>query len=423
MADADWQPEIKRLLAQIETLRNRLTRQKMHMSSMMLITQAINENVGAQALYASLSYSLNFEMQIKRHCLLYNDKGRWEPVSHAGVSLEYLNLDTISTDLSELGPGRRRLERDDHLFMSQFSYGLPVMHKNTPLAYLFIGDLQADNDDQERMALFDSVTAFTNIIIMAIENKRLFKEQMSQKIMESELEFASKIQQMLIPDQLPNGALYELSGIYQPHYKVGGDYYDVVELPDGKLAFCIADISGKGMAAALLMANFQAIFYSLITRPLTLEEIIQEMSRSVHRVTKGDRFITVFLAKYEPATRTLHYINAGHTPPFLLMGDEVHRLQNGTMIIGYEPELPFVEIGGICLTEPAILFSYTDGLTDLRNPFDQTFDDDLLEAYLRENAHLPAKELNTRLLHHIETFRDTEPYPDDVTVLTCRMFY
>jgi phosphoserine phosphatase RsbU/P len=419
---ADWQHEIKKLLAQIEHLHNRLARQKMHMNSMMLVTQAINENVGASVLYDKLSYFLSFEMQIDRHCLLYFENSEWTIVSQKGLSVGVLEVSKLPRKIAELGNSRRQLKDSEDSFFAQFSFGLPVTHKTTPLAYLLIGGLRSDVEDHDLMSQLDIVTAFTNIIMMAIENKRLFKEQMTQRALETEIELASNIQQMLIPDALPDGDLYELSGIYQPHYKVGGDYYDVVELPDGKLAFCIADVTGKGMAAALLMANFQAIFYSLITRALTLEEIIEEMNRAVFRVTKGDRFITLFLGKYEPATRTLHYINAGHTPPFLLMGDQVHRLKNGTIIIGIEPELPFIEIGGICLTEPAMLFTYTDGLTDLRNPEGDEFSDDMLEAYLRDNVDLPARELNSRLLHHIEMFRQTQPRPDDITVLTCRMF-
>jgi phosphoserine phosphatase RsbU/P len=188
------------------------------------------------------------------------------------------------------------------------------------------------------------------------------------------------------------------------------------------VAFCIADITGKGVAAALLMANFQANFRALAPRRATLEEIVHELNSAMYQVTGGERFVTLFLAKYDFQTRTLHYINAGHTPPFLIMDGQVVRLTNGTTILGHFDELPFLEIGGICLRSEAFLFSYTDGLTDVRNDSDEDFNDDMLVEFLQDNAHLSAHEINQKLLHHVDIFKGKQPYPDDITVLSCRVF-
>jgi sigma-B regulation protein RsbU (phosphoserine phosphatase) len=234
------------------------------------------------------------------------------------------------------------------------------------------------------------------------------------------VELAAEIQRTLVPRRLPSGGNYQLSSIYQPHFAVGGDYYDVVEFADGKLAFCIADITGKGVSAALLMANFQASFRALVTRQPSLEELVREMNTAVFNITQGDRFITLFLAKYDTGTRTLHYVNAGHTPPILLSKGEVTHLKNGTTVLGFLPDLPFLEIGGICLTEESILFSYTDGLTDIQDDRGAYFQDDLLLHFLREHAHLGAKELNTRLWEHVRNFKQKQAFPDDITVLTCK---
>jgi sigma-B regulation protein RsbU (phosphoserine phosphatase) len=170
------------------------------------------------------------------------------------------------------------------------------------------------------------------------------------------------------------------------------------------------------------MANFQATFHALVPRRPTLEEIVNEMNAAVHRVTEGDRFITLFLGKYDVDTRTLHYVNAGHTPPFLIMGGEVVRLKNGTTVLGWLPELPFLEIGGVCLTGEALLFTYTDGLTDVRNEKGEDLSDEILLEFLKEHAHLPAKVINEKLLHFVDQFKGDEPYPDDITVLSCRVF-
>ena len=166
------------------------------------------------------------------------------------------------------------------------------MHKNTAIAYAFLGGFR-DEDDVYSKVQF--VTTITNIIAVAIENKRLFKTQVQQQIVNREVELAAEIQQALVPNRLPSGVNYQLSSIYKPHFAVGGDYYDVVEFPDGQIAFCIADITGKGVSAALLMANFQANFRALVSRRPALEELVNEMNAAVYRVTQGDKFITFFV--------------------------------------------------------------------------------------------------------------------------------
>ena len=416
MADFD---EMRNVLARIQALENRIGRQVFQLRGLMSVTQAINENVGADALFEMLGRFLSFEMQIRRFTLLFREGNVWKIVSNNGADLTHFNTDELNPILAAHGPGTKKLTDAAHPFVQQFEYGLQVMHKSTPLAYLYMAEFHSDDDVVGQL---DFVTAVTNVVAVAIENKRLFKEQVNQKLINREVELAAEIQQALVPRRLPSGLNYEMSSIYKPHFAVGGDYYDVVEFPDDKVAFCIADITGKGVSAALLMANFQANFHALVPRRPSLEEIVHEMNAAVHRVTDGDRFITLFIGKYDLHTHTLHYINAGHTPPFLIMDGEVIRLTNGTTVLGWMPELPFLEIGGICLTTDALLFSYTDGLTDVCNAAGEDFSEEKLTQFLKENAHLPAKELNTKLLQHVEAFKGDEPYPDDITVLSCRIF-
>ncbi len=411
--------DMRNVLARIQALENKIGRQVFQLKGLMSVTQAINENVGADALFEMLGRYLSFEIQLGKFTLLFREFHDWKIVTTAGADNTHFDSATIAPILATHGSGTRKLQPSENPFIEQFEYGLQVMHKNIPLAYLFMGNFKQSDD---LMGQLDFITAVTNVVAVAIENKRLFKEQLNQRLINREVELAAEIQKALVPRKLPHSANYEMSSIYKPHFAVGGDYYDVVEFPDNKVAFCIADITGKGVSAALLMANFQANFHALVPRRPSLEEIVREMNAAVHRVTDGDRFITLFLAKYDLETRTLHYINAGHTPPFLIMEGEVVRLQNGTTILGWLPELPFLEIGGICLTSEALLFSYTDGLTDIRNEAGEDFSDELLLEFLTANAHLPAKDINEKLLLYIEQFKGNQPYPDDITVLSCRIF-
>jgi len=411
--------EIKRTLSRIEKLEREVNLKQLQINSLLAITQAINENVSADGLFNMYNSFLRWEIGIRKMALFFKETAGWECVTSLGVEDQLLQYD-LNLELPHFR-STRGLENSEHPFVREFDLVVPVMHKDEPIAYAFIGGF-LDEDDVYNKVQF--VTTITNVIAVAIENKRLFKTQLRQEVLNREVELAAEIQRTLVPSRLPSGSNYELSSIYKPHFAVGGDYYDVVEFPDGTIIFCIADITGKGVAAALLMANFQANLRALVTRCQTLEEIVQEMNAAVFRVTQGDRFITLFLARYDVNSRTLHYVNAGHTPPLLLSanGDEVVPLKNGCTVLGWMPELPFLEIGGVCLTDAATLFTYTDGLTDVRNNAGEDFSEERLIAFLQKHIHLGAKELNSCLLEHVEAFRERQPLPDDITVLTCKVF-
>ncbi len=409
--------EIKRTLSRIEKLEREVNLKQLQINSLLTITQAINENVAADGLFNMYNSFLRWEIGIRKMALFFKEAGKWECMSSSGIEEKLLDHD-INEELSRFR-SKQGLENSNHPLIREFDLVIPVMHKNEPIAYAFIGGF-GDDDDVYNKVQF--VTTITNVIAVAIENKRLFKQQLRQEVLNREVEVAAEIQRTLVPSHLPSGKNYQLSSIYKPHFAVGGDYYDVVEFPEENIAFCIADITGKGVSAALLMANFQANFHALITRRPTLEEIVHEMNAAVHRVTQGDKFITLFLAKYNAGDRSLQYINAGHAPPLLLMKGEVTPLKTGCTVLGWLPELPFLEVGHVCLDDEALIFSYTDGLTDIRNKSGEEFSEEKLIAFLRENALSGAKELNTKLLAHIETFRERQPYPDDITVLTCKIF-
>ncbi len=409
--------EIKRTLSRIEKLEREVNLKQLQINSLLAITQAINENVAQEGLFNMYNSFLRWEMGIRKMALFFKETGAWECKTHLGIEEKLLEHD-INAELSKYR-SKQGLEKSDHPLIREFDLVVPVLHKDVPIAYAFIGGFQDDEDVYNKVQF---VTTITNVIAVAIENKRLFKQQLRQEVLNREVEVAAEIQRTLVPSRLPSGKNYQLSSIYRPHFAVGGDYYDVIEFPGDNIVFCIADITGKGVSAALLMANFQANLRAIVTRTTNLEQIVHELNAAVHSITQGDRFITLFLAKYDPKTRTIHYVNCGHTPPLLISKGEVIPLKNGCTVLGWLPELPFLEIGGICLTDESLIFTYTDGLTDVRNKNHDEFGEDNLIKFLLEHAELSAEDLNSQLLVHIERFREREPYPDDITVLTCKVF-
>lgn len=411
--------QMAKRLSKIEKLEHELHLRQLQVNRLLTLTQSINSNVSADELYTMYRSFLSFELGIKKIALFVEGlkQDGWICACHHGLTpaQEAYNIVQELPAFKELV----NLDAVDHPFLSAFELVIPVLHKENAIAYVFIGGFAEDDDVYEKVQF---ITTITNIVAVAIENKRLFKQQIEQERLRREMELAGEMQRMLIPTTLPNKDCYELARIYQPHFGVGGDYYDYLEFPDGKLVFCIGDISGKGMAAALLMSNFQANFNTLINKRTPLDEFIQDLNTSVNRITGGERFITLFVAEFDLHRKTLRYINAGHNPPILACASQSVLLKEGCTILGSFKELPTITVGEVVLNEPMLLFTYTDGLIDLRNEQGDYFDEDLLEAFVREHHALSASAFNAKLYKRLNAFKGDQGYPDDFTVLTAKFF-
>jgi len=400
----------------IEKLQQELSLKQLQINSLLTITQAINDNVAAPELYSMYKSFIGWEMGIKRMALFFRQDDEWQCVTH-------LKADHL-TQVENLGPilkkfsKTQRITKADPELLQGFDLMIPVYHKKSPIAFALVGGIHAEADDYSRLQF---ITTFTNIIAVAIENKRLFKHQLEQERFDRDMELASSVQKMLIPDHLPQSKFFELATIYKPHLTVGGDYFDFIQYDERRLAFCIADISGKGVSAAILMANFQAILQSLIYQYRDLETFVYALNQAVYRITRSDRFITLFIGELNLRNNTLQYINAGHFPPFLVQDGTITRLESGCTIIGAFETLPDIQMGEVKLHHPGIIFACTDGLTDVTNDTGAYFEDAHISAILHNaDQFTSADMLNEALMNEVELFRGTIPYPDDIAMLTCK---
>jgi sigma-B regulation protein RsbU (phosphoserine phosphatase) len=178
------------------------------------------------------------------------------------------------------------------------------------------------------------------------------------------------MQKMLIPDNrhMPKNPKLIVNGFYYPHSEVGGDYYDCIRLSETKTGFCIADVSGKGISAAMLMSNFQASLRALFTFDIELETLVKKLNSIVVVNAAGEKFITLFVARYDHKSRILEYINAAHNPPVLyntVTGETLH-LRTSCVGIGMLDEIPSVHKSEILIKDYSKIVCYTDGLSELK---------------------------------------------------------
>lgn len=403
--------------SEIEKLERELHLKQLQIKSILTITQAINDNVSALGLYNMYRSFLNWEMGVKRMALFVTNESNWEIASSINVD-ESLFDDTFGSQLSKI-QRLYKVNAHDEAVIRQFDVIIPVFHKEVPIAYALIGEC---NEDQDFYSKIQFITTITNIVAVAIENKRLFKKQLEQERLRREIELASEVQNMLIPSTLPTNKSFELASIYKPHYTVGGDYFDYVQRSEQSFVVCIADISGKGVAAALLMANFQSNLRILAKQSKDVVELVKLINRQVYEVTKSDRYLTLFVAYVDLKKQEMEYVNAGHYPPVLHCNGQIHLLKKGCTVVGAFEELKTIEKGTLELSGEVTFILYTDGLTDLKNVKGEYFNNDQLGTFIRENNHCRATELNEILLQKLQRFNAEPDFPDDIAILTCKLF-
>ncbi len=404
-------------MEKLEECERQLFLKQLQINRLLDITQAINNNVKADGLFDMYKSFLSWELGVRKLALFIPDIGTWRCVVYEGILLEELEQQGINTLLASFGNTLTKLEKSKHPLAQLFDMVIPVFHKEQPIAYAFIGGYDASDFSKVQL-----ITTITNITAVAIENKRLFKRQIEQERFNHEMSLAGDMQRALVPDKLPKNETFEVSSIYKPHFGVGGDYFDCFSYRENRYVFIVADIAGKGLAAALLMANFQANLHAIIRRAPTPEEFIRQLNKAVWQVTKSERFITMFVADFDTQTRKLRYVNAGHMPPILITKGETQLLKKGCSIIGFFKSLPNLEVGELTIDEEALLLIFTDGITDIRNPIGADFNEDLVTQFMENNQSLTVRRFNETLMRHIEDFKGNEEYPDDITVLTARFF-
>jgi sigma-B regulation protein RsbU (phosphoserine phosphatase) len=269
---------------------------------------------------------------------------------------------------------------------------------------------------------FLRVTAtFGNILAAKIANQSLLKERQAKEVLEAELKVASQIQNQLLPARLLSIEGYSLSAFQAQCKAVGGDLYDLAQLADGSVVLLLADVSGKGMGAALLMSNVLAAFRILYgSEDLSLVEMTSRVSRQLVRSSRSEDFATLFICRLYPKTHTLRYLNAGHNPPMMVRSDgRVDELESSGIPIGAFDLYPWKE-GTLQFGTGDLLFMFTDGITEATNLQGEMYQDQRLKRFLLDSLRQTPEELTESVLDEIRAFMGGASQSDDITTLALR---
>jgi sigma-B regulation protein RsbU (phosphoserine phosphatase) len=261
---------------------------------------------------------------------------------------------------------------------------------------------------------------FALILSLLLLNFLVLLEVADRLSLKGELEVAREIQLAMLPSGTYRAGEVEICGVTRPANTVGGDFYDVLPLADGRVIITLGDVAGKGSPAALLMALLLAVLRTLADEQLDAPELMRRLNLQICRHSPGSRFITLFYAEYAPATGRLVYVNAGQTPPLLRRGDGTYERLDATGIALGMFEGSAYQAAETRLDPGDTLVSYSDGITEAENPSGQPFEESGLESVVATYAAFSAAEIGTETIRAVERHAQDSRFSDDLTILVMK---
>jgi sigma-B regulation protein RsbU (phosphoserine phosphatase) len=397
-------------------IQQELNLKQLELAALLEITQAINKNLPEKALYKIYHFTLLAQLKINRLTLFVRDE-TWECKVCFGTQTDFVKQN-LPDEIQKL----REITNLNSLHVDKkwrdFDIAIPVIQDTKVLAFVLIGNIHPYYSSHGALSFIQTLS---NILIVAMENHRMTRLRLAQEAMKNEIKIAREVQGMLFPKSLPNNKDIAINASYIPHSTIGGDYYDYVKIDEDQFMFCVADVSGKGVPASLLMSNFQAGLRTILRQTSDLKTVVSELNYLIYRNAIAEKFITSFFGIYNRKTRELNYVNAGHNDPVLLYeNNSYHLLNEGCTMLGIFEELPFMSVTTVHIPQKSTLLCYTDGLTEVFNKDEVEYGLENTIKFLQNSRYMNLQTLHTQLLKEINEFNDSAGFSDDITLLSCR---
>jgi serine phosphatase RsbU (regulator of sigma subunit) len=277
----------------------------------------------------------------------------------------------------------------------------------------------------ERLAVLTVIVAIVN----ALKGAREHEYEAERRGAKKELEIACEVQTRLLPSQTPDYPRMDLGFFYQPARELGGDYYDFIPFSAERMGLAVGDVSGKGLSSALLMASLQGLVRTnLAVRQGEVARFAVQLNHSLYKLTASDRYATLFFAIVDVANLTLHYVNAGHNPPFLFRNGKSpalgvstpENLEGGGLPIGIFAQSQYQSVD-VLLHEGDVLVAYTDGVVEALNPQKEEFGTERLCDIARSLLSCSAAEICKRIAECLQEFAAESPQWDDITLVVMKV--
>ncbi|MBD3373521.1 SpoIIE family protein phosphatase [candidate division KSB1 bacterium] len=417
------------MFKKLKIVNRRLDKKYQELNTLFDISKEFNATLDKDKIVNLLIYAIMGEMVVSRCFVFLNEANQLELAAYRGLEIKPQDLHLLASQdllnhLSRLSAPMRiqknTIPKDLKPLVEQnFDIAVPMRHQEETKGVILIGEKINKQDYQDDELEF--LATLGNQAAISLENVYLFQETLDKQIMEEEMKIARDIQKRLLPDKEPELASLDIKGLNIPSRQVGGDYYDCMILDNNHVALTVADVSGKGVGASLLMANLQASIKSLANHHDDLGKMVALINNIIHANTGFDKFITFFYSEIDLENRTLTYINAGHNPPYLFHENgEFEILDVGGLLLGMMPDMPY-ESATVPIRKNDVLVMFTDGVTEAKNAQDEEFEEWRLEELLAKNLDQSMSELVESILLEMKKFSGDEPQADDITLLAAKV--
>lgn len=282
-----------------------------------------------------------------------------------------------------------------------------------------IGVLQVINVDDGYLTkeMLTLIQTLANQAATALENVKVKQQQLASELLNKELEVATRIQAGFFPQSIPEIAGYEVAGCSIPAKDVGGDYYDIIVQPEHQqCGFVVADVTGKGVPASLLMATMRASLRANIqNNPTDLVTAMQHVNQDIFRDSPSDKFITSVYLTLHYEQHWVEYVNSGHNPPYLVK-DQISTLDESGLMLGIMDPIDFPS-ARVSMEAGDVLVLFSDGVTEATNPAGELYSEERFEQWLIQHRKLNVEQLKEALLNEIKLFADGAEQSDDITFI------
>lgn len=368
-----------------------------------------------------LIFSLIGQFLVQKYALLRFEGDSIEviepkfPVDELLTNIKKIDYLSIETSLNK--------EQVALLYPALFEMGIelivPMQIQGKTKGLIILG--KRFNNLEYKDADIEFIFSVGSLAIISMENRRLFREALEKQKLEEELDLAREIQRNLLPQRIPVFNQYEIAAINVSSKQVGGDYYDIISLDEKTFCIAIADVSGKGVPASLLMANMQAFLQIICRQNIPIAKATELINDLISQNTSDGRFITFFWGIFDDINRKVNYVNAGHNPPLLIRDGKIIKLSTGGMILGIMKTIFPYQSESVQLQKDDVIVLFTDGISEAMNEMGEEFSDRKLEDLALSIADKSANEILREIQSEVQKFVNNAPQSDDITLVVIKV--
>lgn len=413
-----------RMFSELRRINRMLDRKVYELNTLFDLSKDFNMMVDRDEIVRIFKFAMLGQMLIRKFFFFLEYQESREMVTTSGIrgELKEEEVDRIFGFEQDLVEVDEELGNEiPFLKENEIKAVIGLNFQNEKIALVGVG--ARANDEPFSDSDYNFLRSLGNLALLSIQKTYLLEERIEKERMEEELNIAKGIQRGLLPDPIPDVEGLDVAATNISSDQVGGDYFDIAQTPDTNYLFAIADVTGKGIPAALLMANLQAMLHVLLPIDITLAKATDQINGIIYENTPPDKFITFFWGKFYHKDKTFKFVNAGHNPPVWLKSEaEIpEELEEGGLILGAMPTLTSYREETVTLGSGDILVFYTDGVTEAMNPGgDEEYEEKRLIKCIKKNREASAQELHDAIIADVNAFSDNVQY-DDITLIVVKV--